>query len=390
MIHPHGGRLVSRRAAANDAEALRRTAAELPAIALNNREMSDLTLIANGAMSPLEGFMGRDAYEHVLDHMRLPSGLPWSLPVTLSVKSDEVAEMVPPFMAALRSPEGENVALMSVEEIYKVDHESEAQRALGTADPAHPGVQYLERISRTYAGGKVWMIERPVHAPFQDYDLDPAQTRALFHDKGWERVVAFQTRNPIHRAHEYLIKCALEMVDGALIHPAMGETKEGDIPAEVRMDCYRALLENYFPADHVALSIFPYAMRYAGPREAIHHAILRQNYGATHFIVGRDHAGVGDYYGTYDAQKIFDNFEAGELGITPIMFEHSFYCRKTQGMASQKTTTSAKEDRVFLSGTKVREMLAAGEPLPGEFTRPEVSAILEAYYGPDGPGSKES
>ena len=384
MIDPHGGRLVNRLAADNISSDLRKAATDFPVIELNNREMSDLTLIANGAMSPLEGFMCQDEYEHVLDHMRLPGGLPWALPVTLSVKTDEVAEMTAPFMAALRSPGGETVGVMTVEQVYKVDHESEAQRALLTTDPAHPGVQYLERISRTYAGGKVWLLERPVHAPFQEHDLDPVQTRALFVEKGWERVVAFQTRNPIHRAHEYLIKCALEMVDGALIHPAMGETKAGDIPAEVRMECYRALLDNYFPADHVALSIFPYAMRYAGPREAIHHAILRQNYGCTHFIVGRDHAGVGDYYGTYDAQKIFGNFEAGELGITPIMFEHSFYCRKTQGMASQKTTTSAREDRVFLSGTRVRELLDAGESLPEEFTRSEISAILEAYYGPDG------
>jgi len=382
MIDPHGGRLVNRLAA--DGDALRKAAAELPVIELNNREMSDLTLIANGAMSPLEGFMRQDEYEHVLDHMRLPTGLPWALPVTLSVKSDDVAEMKPPFMVALRSPSGETAGVMTVEDVYKVDHESEAQRALLTTDPAHPGVQYLERISSTYAGGKVWILERPKHAPFEDHDLDPAQTRAMFAEKGWERIVAFQTRNPIHRAHEYLIKCALEMVDGALIHPAMGETKAGDIPAEVRMECYHALLDNYFPADHVALSIFPYAMRYAGPREAIHHAILRQNYGCTHFIVGRDHAGVGDYYGTYDAQKIFGNFEPGELGITPIMFEHSFYCRKTDGMASQKTTTSTREERVFLSGTKVREMLDAGEALPNEFTRSEVSAILEAFYGPDG------
>jgi len=293
MIDPHGGRLVNRLAADKDSQALRKAASEMPVMELNNREMSDLTLIANGAMSPLEGFMRSDQYESVLDNMRLPGGAAWALPVTLSVKSDELAEMTPPFMAALRSPSGETAGVMSVEEIYKVDHESEAQRALLTTDSAHPGVQYLERISRTYAGGKVWMLERPTHAPFQDFDLDPAQTRALFKDKGWERVVAFQTRNPIHRAHEYLIKCALEMVDGALIHPAMGETKAGDIPAEVRMECYRALLDNYFPTEHVALSIFPYAMRYAGPREAIHHAILRQNYGCTHFIVGQDHAGPG-------------------------------------------------------------------------------------------------
>lgn len=382
MIPAHGGRLINRLAQASDRDALRSHAASLPKIQLNNREMSDLTLIAVGAMSPLEGFMVRDEYEHVLDSMHLPSGLAWALPVTLSLKDDALANAPAPFVAALVSPEGETVGVMTVDEVYTVDHASEAKRALGTDDAAHPGVQYLGTISNTYAGGKVTLIDRPVHAPFESHDLLPAETRALFAEKGWEKVCAFQTRNPIHRAHEYLIKCALEMVDGFLIHPAMGETKEGDIPADVRMECYLTLIENYFPPKHIALSIFPYAMRYAGPREAIHHALLRRNYGCTHFIVGRDHAGVGNYYGTYDAQHIFSRFEPGEIGIEPVMFEHSFYCHKCGGMGSQKTCAHTADDRVFLSGTKVREMLAAGTSLPGEFTRAEVSAILARYYAP--------
>jgi sulfate adenylyltransferase len=241
-------------------------------------------------------------------------------------------------------------------------------------------VQYLKSTGATYAGGKVWMLERVKHGPFANRELDPAETRALFAEKKWERVCAFQTRNPIHRAHEYLIKCALEIVDGFLIHPAMGETKSDDVPASARMDCYLALMEHYFPAGNLALAAFPYAMRYAGPREAILHALIRQNYGCTHFIVGRDHAGVGNYYGTYDAQKLFGTFVPGDIAITPIMFEHSFYCRRCGGMASQKTCPHGAADRVVLSGTKVRELLVNGGDLPEEFTRPEIAAILQKHY----------
>lgn len=382
MITPHGGTLVPCLVSQERQSSLQSNLSALPVVELNAREHSDITLLSNGALSPLTGFMRHDEYESVLERMRLPMGVPWSLPVTLSLKDSPAASMTPPFVVALRAPEGDIAGVMSVEDMYPVNAASEAQRALGTTDSAHPGVQYLESLGSAYAGGRVHAFARSTPDPFAEYNRSPAETRRLFEEKGWNTIVAFQTRNPIHRAHEYLIKCALEMVDGALIHPAMGETKPGDIPAEVRLKCYVALLDNYFPSDHVVLSTFPYAMRYAGPREAIHHAILRRNYGATHFIVGRDHAGVGDYYGTYDAQRIFDEFHPDEIGITPIMFEHSFYCRKSGGMASQKTTTSAKEDRVFLSGTRVREMLEAGESLPEEFTRPEVSAILERFYGP--------
>jgi sulfate adenylyltransferase len=269
---------------------------------------------------------------------------------------------------------------MAVEELFRPDKQREAMHALGTADEAHPGVQYLRSTGECYAGGKVWMIERARSGPFADRELDPAETRALFAQKEWQKVCAFQTRNPIHRAHEYLIKCALEIVDGFLIHPAMGETKSDDVPASARMDCYLALIEHYFPAGNVALSAFPYAMRYAGPREAILHALIRQNYGCTHFIVGRDHAGVGSYYGTYDAQKIFAQFAPGEIAITPVMFEHSFYCKRCGGMASQKTCPHTAADRVALSGTRVRELLVSGDALPGEFTRPEIAAILHRHY----------
>jgi len=380
MISPHGGTLVSRLIPRDERDELRAYARTLPVIDMNAREASDLLLIAIGAMSPLEGFMGEAAYNTVLEHMRLPSGVVWSLPVTLAVSDESLSRRATPFAAALRSPEGEIVGVMSVEELYRPDRQREAALALGTGDEAHPGVQYLKSIGATYAGGKVWMIERGRTGSFADRELDPAETRDLFAQKKWDKVCAFQTRNPIHRAHEYLIKCALEIVDGFLIHPAMGETKSDDVPASARMDCYLALIEHYFPAGNVALAAFPYAMRYAGPREAILHALIRQNYGCTHFIVGRDHAGVGNYYGTYDAQKLFGRFAPGEIAITPVMFEHSFYCKRCGGMASQKTCPHAAADRVALSGTKVREMLVNGDALPEEFTRPEIAAILQRHY----------
>ncbi len=380
MIRAHGGRLVNRTADETLRSELANKAKDLPVIELNNREFSDLTLIANGAMSPLEGFMTRDEYESVVERMRLPKGLPWSLPVTLSLKKDPSSYPKPPFEAVLRDDRGVQRGLIEVEEIYAFDKEREAEKVLRTTEDAHPGVKYLKSIGDHYVGGRITLFERYVDERFANYHLDPKETRILFKTKGWDRVVAFQTRNPIHRAHEYLIKCALEVVDGLLIHPIMGETKSDDIPAEVRMECYLAVMKHYFPRERVTMSIFPAAMRYAGPREAIFHAILRKNFGCTHFIVGRDHAGVGSYYGTYDAQKIFLEFEPGELEITPMMFEHAFYCRKCAGMCSLKTCPHGKEERVFLSGTKVREMLVSGEKLPPEFTREEVAKKLEDYY----------
>jgi sulfate adenylyltransferase len=356
-------------------------AATLPSLVLNRREISDLALIANGAMSPLEGFMTRDEYASILERRRLPLGLPWTIPITLSVKDAAMTKKHPPFRAALKNREGDLLGIMDVTDVYEFDKEHEAQMVLLATDHAHPGVQYLKGLGDYYAGGKITLFEKILDDPrFANYMLDPKESRVLFKAKGWERVVAFQTRNPIHRAHEYLQKCALEAVDGLLIHPIMGETKSDDIPAEIRMQCYLAMMNHFFPKDRVAVSILPAAMRYAGPREAIFHALLRKNYGCTHFIVGRDHAGVGSYYGTYDAQRIFDEFDPGELDITPLMFDHAFYCKKCLGMASQKTCAHDKEERVFLSGTKVREMLGSGEKLPIEFTRREVAEILETYY----------
>lgn len=380
MIRAHGGRLINRIADDKTRTALLEEAKTLPAITLNRREISDVGLIANGAMSPLEGFMTQDEYESVVDRKRLPLGLPWTMPITLAVKDGEIAKMKPPFRAALRDKNDVVYAVMDVVDIFKGDKEREAKKVLLTTEDAHPGVQYLKSIGDYFVGGPITLVNKVVDDErFANYLLEPKETRILFKAKGWERIVAFQTRNPIHRAHEYLQKCALEAVDGLMIHPIMGETKSDDIPADVRMDCYLKMMNNYFPKERVALSILPAAMRYAGPREAIFHAIVRKNYGCTHFIVGRDHAGVGNYYGTYDAQLIFGDYEPGELEITPIFFEHAFYCKKCMGMASQKTCAHDKSDHMFLSGTKVREMLQAGEKLPDEFTRREVAEVLENH-----------
>ncbi|MCH7549785.1 MAG: sulfate adenylyltransferase [Candidatus Krumholzibacteriota bacterium] len=376
MITPHGGTLVPCLVSQERQSSLQSNLSALPVVELNAREHSDITLLSNGALSPLTGFMRHDEYESVLERMRLPMGLPWSLPVTLSLKDSPAASMTPPFVVALRAPEGDIAGVMSVEDTYPVSATSEAQRALGTTDSAHPGVQYLESLGSTYAGGRVYAFARSTPDPFAEYNRSPAETRRLFEEKGWNTIVAFQTRNPIHRAHEYLTKCAQEICDGLLIHPLVGQTQPGDIPADVRMACYTTLIEKYYHPDHTMLSVLPAAMRYAGPREAILHAILRQNYGCSHFIVGRDHAGVGKYYGTYDAQEIFEEFEPGELAITTLNFEHAAWSKQAGGMVSGKTFPKIDGDQIFLSGTKVREMLSRGERPPIEFTRPEVADIL--------------
>ncbi len=382
MIKAHGGRLISRIATEAEQERWR---AELPAlkhVTLNRRELSDIEMIATGAMSPLEGFMDQRDYEHVCEHGRLANGIPWTIPITLAASSELIAAegIQSGHNVALQSDDGTVYAVLEVSDIYKVDKEREALTVLKTTDTAHPGVAYLQKTGDTYLGGRITMLQRPVHAEFEDFRLDPRETRFLFKEKGWDTIAAFQTRNPIHRAHEYLQKCALELVDAMLIHPIMGETKCDDIPADVRLECYNALLKGYYPAGRVAMSILPAAMRYAGPREAVFHAIVRKNYGCTHFIVGRDHAGVGGYYGTYDAHRIFEEFEALEIGITPLFFDHAFFCHSCQNMASQKTCPHDSDQHVFLSGTRIREMLSRGESLPPEFTRPEISEILQRHY----------
>ncbi|MBA3364870.1 MAG: sulfate adenylyltransferase [Actinobacteria bacterium] len=368
LIRPHGGELVDR------TDERPEGVDKLETLTLTSRELSDLDMLASGALSPLAGFMGRDDYERVVEEMRLATGLPWSLPVCLAVERAPKADRV-----ALADEAGRLLAVLDVQEAYEYDGTREAEQCFRTTDEAHPGVARLLRQHALYLAGRVTVFER-ADAEFPELALDPAGTRRLFAERGWRRVVGFQTRNPIHRAHEYLTKGALETVDGLLIHPLVGETKSDDVPAQTRVECYRILLDRYYPADRVVLSSFPAAMRYAGPREAIWHAICRKNYGCSHFIVGRDHAGVGSYYGTYDAQQIFDEFEPHELDIEPMFFEHAFFCRACGQMATPKTCPHEGEDHVFLSGTKVRELLSQGEFPPAEFSRPEVAEALIAAY----------
>jgi sulfate adenylyltransferase len=376
-IAPHGGDLVDLLVPEDRREATRAEADHLPKLVVNARELSDLEMLAVGALSPLTGFVGEADYVSVLETMHLSSGLAWAIPVTLSLTDDDVKRIGAGNSVALLPREGgDPIAVVDVAEVFKRDRQKEALAVFATEDLEHPGVQALHDAGDFCLAGTVRALALPEHDDFLAYRLTPAQTRAAFTERGWRTVVGFQTRNPIHRAHEYLQKCALEIVDGLLVHPLVGATKNDDVPADVRMRCYEALFEGYYPKDRAMVSVFPAAMRYAGPREAIWHAICRKNYGCTHFIVGRDHAGVGSYYGTYDAQRIFEEFEPGELGITPLMFEHSFWCNACEGMASPKTCPHGEGSRVSLSGTRVREMLRAGERPPAEFSRPEVADIL--------------
>jgi sulfate adenylyltransferase len=368
LIAPHGGDLVDRTGERpGDLEGLE-------TIRLSPRELSDLDMLASGALSPLTGFMGRDDYERVVEEMRLASGLVWALPVCLAIAEAPTGDRV-----VLADGAGRALAVLDVEEVYPYDKEREAERCFLTSNDAHPGVARLYGQPDLYLAGQVTVFAR-VEPAFPELHRDPAETRALFAERGWKRVVGFQTRNPIHRAHEYLTKCALETVDGLLIHPLVGETKADDVPADVRVEAYDVLIERYYPKERVVVSAFPAAMRYAGPREAIWHAICRKNYGCSHFIVGRDHAGVGDYYGTYDAQLIFDEFEPHELDVEPMFFEHAFYCRACGQMATPKSCPHPGDEHVFLSGTKVRELLSRGELPPAEFSRPEVADVLIRSY----------
>jgi sulfate adenylyltransferase len=355
-------------------------AAYLPRLILNPVNLSDLELIGNGAFSPLTGFMGEADYRSVVDEMYLQSGLPWTIPITLAVSRDQAATLMVGQEVALYDDGERLIGLLELAEKFTYDKEYEAQKVFRTTDAKHPGVERIYQAGEIYLAGEVWVVNAPANPPFTEFRHSPATSRHMIAANGWRRVVGFQTRNPIHRAHEYIQKAALEIVDGLFLHPLVGETKADDIPADVRMRSYQSLLRDYYPPDRTLLGVYPAAMRYGGPREAIFHAIARKNYGCAHFIVGRDHAGVGNYYGTYDAQLIFDEFAPHELGITPLFFEHTFYCRKCGAMASYKTCPHSAEEHLILSGTRVREMLSRGEMPPPEFSRPQVAQILIDAY----------
>jgi sulfate adenylyltransferase len=382
LVPPHGGELKPLLVEGREREELVQRAQGLPEVRLSSRETSDLIMLATGAFSPLDGFLGEEDYSAVVETMHLKDGTMWPIPITLAVSSEQAAGIGPDEDVALTDDEtGELMGVMTVREKYTYDKNREAAHVFRTEDEAHPGVAKVFAQGDTLLGGAVKAVsEGPYPLLYGEHYGRPADTRAIFTELGWSTVAAFQTRNPIHRSHEYCTKIALEVSDGILIHPLVGKLKADDIPADVRMKCYEVLLEKYYPMDRVVLKVYPMEMRYGGPREALLHAIFRQNYGCSHLIVGRDHAGVGDYYGPFDAQKIFEEIPAGDLHIEPLNIDWTFWCHKCDGMASMKTCPHGKEDRVLISGTKVREMLSAGEMPPKEFSRPEVAQILVDYY----------
>jgi sulfate adenylyltransferase len=371
---PHGGQLVDRRLDADEAAEL--GSSGLPWLPLSAAEAADLRALGTGAYSPLAGFMGAKQHQSVVESMRLPDGTLWPIPVCLGLPE---GVGIDGGRVLLGGPDGELAGVLEVEEVYSRDRHAEAELVYGTTDPAHPGVARVLAAPSLAVAGPVQALVAPLGGPVGSWALTPIQTRAAFHERGWETVVGFQTRNPVHRAHEYLMKCALEMVDGLLLHPLVGPTKEGDTPAEVRMRAYQAVL-GYFPADRVLLAALVAPMRYAGPREAVLHALVRRNYGCTHFIVGRDHAGVGSYYGTFQAQALLASLDQDELGIVPLRFDNAFWCRRCLAMATGKTCPHPPADHVALSGTQVRAMLSAGQLPPAEFSRPEVAQLLIDAY----------
>ena len=373
---PHGGKIINRLANPSKVASLKREARSLLKIKATEQQLADIELIANGGFSPLEGFMNSKDYYSVINNIKLSNNLIWSIPITFNIQKKASNDLKENSQILIIDKKKSPIAILNIKEIFEIDLKEQALKVFKTDEKEHPAVGELYKNGNVALAGKITVLKLPERKYFHPYEFTPSQARALFNKKGWKTVVAFQTRNPVHRAHEYIQKCALEIADGLLLHPIVGFTKADDIPVDVRMECYQVLLKNYFPSERIQLSVLPAAMRYGGPREAIHHAIMRKNYGCTHFIVGRDHAGVGDYYGTFDAHKIFDSFNHEELGITPLFFDYTFYCKKCQGMASTKTCPHDHDNHVFLSGTKVREMLKKGITPPKGFSREEVAKVL--------------
>lgn len=375
LVAPHGGSLVNRLVSADAAEKIKAQAKGLTQVTLSLREQGDWELLANGGFSPLKGFMGEADFKRVCNEMRLANGTVWPIPVILSPADDVAAKINVGDTIALNDSNGQLLGTLKVTEKYAHDKVLE-NKVYGTDDAKHPGIAVTAKQGSFNIAGDIEAVSLNNSPEFPEFRLTPTQTRKAFEDKGWQTVTAFQTRNPIHRSHEYLTKVAQEMTDGLLIHPVVGETKADDIPAQTRMDCYTTLINSYYSKDRTLLSVLPLAMRYAGPREAVLHTLIRKNYGISHFIVGRDHAGVGNYYGTYDAQKIFDGFKPEEIGVTILKFEHTAWCKKCEAIVSSKTCPHGNEDKIAPSGTKVRDLLKAGERPPLEFSRPEIADIL--------------
>lgn len=382
LVPPHGGELKPLLLTGEALEAEKKKAELMPKVRLSSRETSDLIMLAMGAFSPLDGFMRQQDYLGVVENMRMADGTLWPIPITLSIPQEQADELsIGSNVALVDDESSETMATMIVEEKFTYDKKAEALNVFRTEEEAHPGVAKIYAQHDVLLGGPVKVLsEGPYPAEYGEYYGRPAETRAIFEEKGWSTIAAFQTRNPIHRSHEYCTKIALEVTDGVFVHPLVGKLKAGDIPADIRMNCYTTLLENYYPAERVLLKVYPMEMRYGGPREAVLHAIFRQNYGCSHLIIGRDHAGVGSYYGPFDAQKIFEELNRDDLYIQPLNIDWTFWCHKCDGMASMKTCPHGKDDRVLISGTALREMLDKGQMPPKEFSRPEVAEILMDYY----------
>ncbi|MCX7891153.1 MAG: sulfate adenylyltransferase [Burkholderiales bacterium] len=383
LVKPHGGgklKPLLLEGRARQEELAR--AATLPRVKVSSRERGDLIMLGIGGFTPLDGFMTHGDWERVCDGMKLANDLFWPIPITLSTDQATADAIRTGADVALVDPDdGETLATMRVTEKYAIDKAHECMMVFRTADLEHPGVKMVMEQGEVNLAGPVKVLSTGgFPEKYGALFMTPAETRALFEKLGWSKVAAFQTRNPMHRSHEYLAKVAIETCDGVLVHSLLGALKPGDIPAEVRTEAIAVLIDNYFVANTVVQAGYPLDMRYAGPREALLHALFRQNYGCSHLIVGRDHAGVGSYYGPFDAHRIFDEIPPGSLETEPLKIDWTFWCYRCGGMASARTCPHEEKDRLLVSGTKLRKWLSEGSPVPAEFSRPEVLEVLRKYY----------